>query len=66
MQSRGFGLTMYQTPCEQKMGVSTTASDKLAKLFEEMHKTHFPDKIDATNITEENEFEKLWDRERGQ
>lgn len=49
-----------------KMGVSTTASDKLAKLFEEMHKTHFPDKIDATNIIEENEFEKLWDRERGQ
>ena len=45
-----------------KMGISTTASDKLAKIFEEMHKTHFPDKIDVTNIIEENEFEKLWDR----
>jgi len=27
-----------------------------------MHKTHFPDKIEVSNIIEENEFEKLWDR----
>ena len=45
-----------------KIGVSTTASDKLAKIFKEMQKMHFPDKIDVTNIIEENEFEKLWDK----